>query len=53
MTTIEASFLIFDDKSDGYFIARRTRSELKREFHDMEIGETRMLSDTVGITRDT
>lgn len=52
MTTIEPSFLIFDDKSDNYFIARRAQSELKTEFHDMEIGETRMMSDNVGIIRD-
>lgn len=48
----EASFLLFDDKSDSYFIARRSANEVKPEYRDMEIGETRMLSETIGIVRE-
>lgn len=48
----EASFLVFDDKSDGFFIARRSAAELKPEYQDMEIGEVRMMSENIGITRE-
>ena len=46
------TFLIFDDKSENYFVARRTKDQVKENFHDMAVGEVRMLSDTIGIIRE-
>lgn len=46
------TFLFFDEKSDTFFIARRSADEVKPAFHDMKIGETRMLSDTIGVMRE-
>ena len=46
------TFLLFDDKSEKYFVARRTKDQVKEIFHDMAVGEVRMLSDSVGIIRE-
>jgi hypothetical protein len=47
------TFLFFDDKSANYYFARRSAEEIKPEFHDMKVGETRMLSETIGVERET
>ncbi len=49
---IDMTFLLFDDKSEKYFVARRTKDQVKEIFHDMAVGEVRMLSDSVGIIRE-
>ena len=50
---IEMTFLFFDDKSTNYYIARRSAEEVKPQFHDMKVGEIRMLSETIGVERET
>ena len=47
------TFLLFDDKSEKWFFARRTKDQVKESFHDMAVGEVRMLSDTIGIICET
>ena len=47
------TFLFFDDKSDNFYFARRSADEMQPKFHDMKIGETRMLSDTIGVIRES
>lgn len=47
-----ASFLIFDDTSENFFIARRTAAQIKPVFHNMKVGEVRMLTDTIGVERE-
>ena len=47
------TFLFFDGKSANYYFARRSQDEIKPEFHDMKIGEIRMLSDTIGVERES
>jgi hypothetical protein len=46
------SFLLFDDKLPQYYFAKRNEHEIKEEFHNMEIGEVRMLSENIGIERE-
>jgi hypothetical protein len=49
----EKTFLFFDDKSTNYYIARRLAEEVKLQFHGMKVGEIRMLSETIGVERET
>lgn len=46
------SFLLFDDKLHQYYFSKRKEDEIKEQFHDMEIGEVRMLSENIGIQRE-
>ncbi len=47
-------YLLHDDTSPNFYIARRTEEELKPEItNGLEIGQTRMLTDTIGITRES
>ena len=52
-TIPELEFLFFDDKSTNYYIARRSAEEVQPQFHDMKVGEIRMLSKTIGVERET
>ena len=52
-TIPELEFLFFDDKSTNYYIALRSAEEVKPQFHDMKVGEIRMLSETIGVERET
>ena len=49
----ESTYLLFDDLARDYFYARRLKSEIREEFHDLEIGESRMITPTSGITRES
>tara|TARA_A100000172_G_scaffold51927_1_gene32750 strand:- start:6258 stop:6410 length:153 start_codon:yes stop_codon:yes gene_type:complete len=46
------SFLLFDSKLTDYYFARRQEDEVKKKFHDMKVGEVRMLTETIGIERE-
>lgn len=46
------SFLLFDDKLQQYYFAKRNENEIKKEYRNMEIGEVRMLSENIGIERN-
>ena len=46
------SYLIADDNAKNYYIARRTKQEVKSEFHNMKIGEIRNLTETIHIIRE-
>tara|TARA_R100001163_G_C4915698_1_gene98069 strand:+ start:263 stop:427 length:165 start_codon:yes stop_codon:yes gene_type:complete len=46
------SFLIFDDKCENYYVARRKEDEIEQKFRDMVVGEVRMLTETIGIERE-
>ena len=45
MTTAATYFLLIDNQSHDFYIARRELDEMKTEFHDMRPGEIRPLSD--------
>ena len=53
--TKSISFVIFDDvqsSEKNWFIGKRKIHEVKKEFHDMKLGEIRMITKTIGIIRD-
>lgn len=46
-------YLLFDDTSVNYYVGRRTEDELKpATIEGLEVGQSRMLSDTMGIVRE-
>lgn len=48
------TFLVIDDRVPGYYIARRQAEQVRREFHDMRIGERREIGGPhFSITRES